>query len=192
MKNDGPSDIYVTVKRRRIYRPTLEHCVLLCRQALRERCEGDHCEDGVDHYDGDDTIVRRAHDQTGKSRVIVRWIGSDGCTFLNRHHEQLEMTLLRSTLRQHQGRDGGGADYDDVVAAAGELLVEFSHAGRRNDDDGGDPRRRFRPRHAYQLDIQSPERGLFVSAGGGTSFCAANVCCPTRLIKLFSAADAMV
>lgn len=65
-----------------VYVPTLEHCVGLCQEALRN-----HCARGA--------IVRKVHDRTGQNRIIVRRDGrTSDCRWLNRQHRQLEKELV--------------------------------------------------------------------------------------------------
>lgn len=176
MKRDKSDDLYVTIKRRRLYRPTLEHCVKLCRGALREHLK-DYDDDDDDR---DNLILRRTHDRTRRRRLIVRRFGNNECTFLNRHHEQLEMALRHARLQQQgqrYGKDRVGRrsfscnrneDVDVELSCNGNnVLPVHDFFSSVVGSDG-------QQLHTYQLDLRTKDE-LSTKPSFAPLACAANV-----------------
>ena len=83
-----------------MYQPSAEECLSICRTQLQ-----------YPH-----NSRRITHDKTGKNRVIIRKDGriGMGCRWLNKHHEQLEGTILQqSPSPLANGREKYQLDFDD-------------------------------------------------------------------------------
>jgi len=81
---------------RMIYVPTEQHCLEICHSELRRKVT---------------TTSRITHDMTGMKRKIIRRSETEGCRWLNKHHQQLNETS--NVVQKNKNSDKISSSFED-------------------------------------------------------------------------------